>query len=379
MWQSERQLPFFPFVAKVLPPVRLARDEQDSAIASSNSKGTPALFIIYLIVTAFLGLLVYLWRRQWTANLALLLCTVSLCFTSLEAYYRYFYCQSDGLGMLMENFARRYYHYDSYGLRASNLPPSATRDNVVVLGDSHVFGAGLKKTSERFSALLAAHYHKLHVINLAQPGWDTRTEAKQFERYLGGTRARIPLVILVYFFNDIEEEATPEDRARDPSPYPAAHEMALDRGLQWASKYSRAIQMFYYRLAYPRLVRDRLGQIQLFYQDPLLRNRHLATVEQFRDRLRDRYGANLLLVLLPYLHTEQLLHKDEFYRSFEMTLKQRDFQYLSMQPTFARYKVKQLQVNRFDPHTNPFANRLIADAVIDYLNHHSEMLRGRTK
>jgi hypothetical protein len=334
------------------------------------------LFIIYLLVTAFLGLLVYLLRRHWAANVALLLCTVCLFFTGLEAYYRYLYCQSDGLGMLMDNFARRYYRYDSYGLRASHLPPSANKDNLIILGDSHVFGAGLKDPNERFSALLAAHYPALHVVNLAQPGWDTKTEAGQFEHYLDGTKAHIPLVILAYFFNDIEEEATPEDRKRDPSPYPAAQETALDRALQWASRYSRAIQMFYYRLGYPRLVRDRLGQIQLFYKDPLVRNRHLETLERFRDQLRQRYGANLLLVLLPYLHTEKLLHNDSFYRSFEKTLAHHGFQYLSMQPVFERHKVKELQVNRYDPHTNGFANRLIAEAIIDYLNRHPAMLRS---
>jgi hypothetical protein len=332
------------------------------------------LFIIYLAATLFFGLLVYVLRRHWSANLALLLFTVTFIFTVIETYYRYFYCQSDGLGMLMKNFAARYYQYDRYGLRDSHLPLSKSKPNLIVLGDSHVFGAGLKHPRDRFSELLAGRYPDLHVVNLGFPGWDTKTEMVQFEKYIGQTNARIPLVVLAYFFNDIEEEATPADRERDPSPYPPAKANSVDRILQSTSKYSRAIEMFYYRIGYPRLVRDRLGQIQRFYQDPIICNRHLATLEQFRTLLRDRYSANLLVVLLPYLHTKELLEKKQFYQNFEIALWQRGFSYLSMQPIFSSYGVSKLWVNRFDPHTNPFANRLVADAIGDYLKRHPEML-----
>ncbi len=332
------------------------------------------MFTVYLTLTILTGFSVYLLRRHWTANLALLLFSICLCFTSLEVYYRYFYVKSDGMGQLMKNFSDRYYQMDAYGLRASRLPLSTTQDNLVVLGDSHVFGAGLKRPSQRFSALLKKHYPGLHVVNLGLPGWDTRTEATQFTKYVGASEGRVPLVILTYFFNDIEEEATEADRLRDQTSYPLARETALDRAFQFVSKYSRFIEMTYYRIGYPRLVHDRLGQIQLFYNDPLVRDRHLATLQKFRDLLQERYSAHLLIVLLPYLHSEKLLNQRGFYGRFEHALSQGGFDFISMQPVFATYGVKKLWVNRFDPHTNPFANRLIAKAIIDYLDQHPAVL-----
>lgn len=332
------------------------------------------MFIAYIAITLLFGLLVYLLRRHRAGNLALLLFTLCLCFTSLEAYYRFFYLKSDGMGRLMKNFSDRYYQYDSHGLRASHLPLSRTKDNLIVLGDSHVFGAGLKHPAERFSELLAQHYPALHVVNLGLPGWDTKTETAQFRKYVGETDGRVALVILTYFYNDIEEEATPADRARDPSPDPPAKETALDHALQFASKYSRFVEMIYYRLGYPRLVRDRLGQIQRFYSDPVVRERHLATLEQFRELLQKRYSARLLIVLLPYLHSESLLQQTKFYQMFEQALAQGGFDFISMQPVFATQGVEKLWVNRFDPHTNPFANRLVANAIIEHLNQHPEVL-----
>ncbi len=80
------------------------------------------MFIAYLATTFALGLSVYLLRRGRLGNVALLLFSLALCVTSLEPYYRFIYAESDGLGLLSKNFLARYYRFDGYGLRASNLP-----------------------------------------------------------------------------------------------------------------------------------------------------------------------------------------------------------------------------------------------------------------
>src|SRR5450432_349013 len=336
--------------------------------------GGPSLFIAYVAVTIALGFSVYLFRQTRLANAALMLCTFSLCLTGLEGYYRFLHIQSDGLGRGMKNFSDRYYRFDSYGLRDSHLPLSDTKNNLIVIGDSHVFGAGLKSTSERFSESLATHYPDLRVVNLGLPGWDTKTETAKLTAYLGSSHASIPLVVLTYFFNDIEEDVTAADRERVVGPTPAAKPTVVDSALQWISGYSRFVELFYYRIGYPRLVRDRLGQIQMFYKDPVIMSRHLATLEQFRSVVEKQYSAHLLIVVLPFLHSDGLLHKTGFYRAFEKKLSKRGFSYIDMQPVFATYGVHKLWINRFDPHTNGFANQLIAEAIIRFLDQHPAIL-----
>jgi hypothetical protein len=333
------------------------------------------LFIAGVLVTLALGLAVYLLRRRFIANIALALLSVSVCFTALEGYFRFFYVKSDGFGRLEKNFAVRYYRFYSYGLRDSHLPLSTTKQNIVVLGDSFVFGAGLKSTSERFGERLAARYRQYHFVNLGLPGWDTRTEIEQTNKYLGGTNAVIPLVVLVYFFNDIEEDVTVADRSRVVSPIAPPKETPIDRALQRISNYSRFVEFIYFRVGYPRLVSDRLTQIQMFYNDPEIRARHLATLERLRSLLMERYKARLLIVVLPYLHSDELLKQTAFYRGFENALDEHKFTHIDMQPAFAKYGVEKLWVNRFDPHTNPFANELMAKGVVDYLTLHADALQ----
>ena len=333
-------------------------------------------FAASLLVTSISALVVYLLRRRRIVNLALLFFTLAVCVTGFEAYYRFFYAESDGFGRLSKNFNQRYYRFDAFGLRASNLPLADSKKNVVIIGDSHVFGAGLKSPAERFSEKLAAHYPELHVINLGLPGWDTKNETGQLTKFLGPSRAPIPLVILAYFFNDIEEDVTLEDRQRLITTTPPPQPTALDRAFQRMSNCSRFVELFYYRVGYPRLVRDRLDQIQLFYQDPSIMARHLASLEQFRDVVEKQYSARLLVVTLPFLHSDELLHKSEFYENFRQTLNRHGFSQADLQPVFASHGVKKLRANRFDPHPNAFANQLIAETIIRHLTAHPADLQG---
>jgi hypothetical protein len=334
------------------------------------------LFIWYVAVTGGLAVLLYILRRTRFANAALLFLTLAVCLAAVEAYYRFCYAESDGFARLAQNFAARYYRYDQYGLRASNLPLSDSTPNIVVIGDSHVFGAGLKRPDERFSARLAAKFPQFHVITLGSPGWDTADEIVQLTRYLDDARAPIPLVILAYFFNDIEADVTREDRARLQAPAGLAAPSHSDRVFQWLSRYSRFVELFYYRIGYPRLVHDRLGQIRMFYDDPLILSRHLQTLERFRAVVQERYRAHLLVVALPYLHSDELLKRAEFYERFRRAVTEGGFDYIDMQPTYARFGVEELRVSRFDPHTNGFANHLIADAVTQHLSQHRELLNS---
>jgi hypothetical protein len=333
---------------------------------------TPAIcpFAGFILVALASALAVYLLRRRRIVNFALLILALVVCVTGLEAYYRFFYAESDGFGRLSKNFNERYYRFDAYCLRASNLPLAHSKKNLVIVGDSHVFGAGLRSPAERFSEKLAAHYPELHVINLGLPGWDTKGETGQLTKFLGTSPAPIPLVVLTYFFNDIEEDVTAEDRQRLLTTATPPQPTAIDRAFQRLANCSRFVELFYYRVGYPRLVRDRLEQVQLFYQDPSIMARHLASLEQFREVVEKQYSARLLIVTLPFIHSDELLHKSEFYENFRQALSQRGFTQVDLQPVFASHGVKKLRANRFDPHPNAFANQLIAETIIRHLTNH---------
>jgi hypothetical protein len=58
----------------------------------------------------------------------------------------------------------------------------------------------------------------------------------------------------------------------------------------------------------------------MFYGDPEIMARHMATLEEFRSVVEKKYGARVLTVVLPYLHSEELLHQGAFYERFRHSL-----------------------------------------------------------
>ena len=84
-------------------------------------------------------------------------------------------------------------------------------------------------------------------------------------------------------------------------------------------------------------------------------------------------------MLLPYLHSDELLKRAEFYAHFERGLAARGFPVVNLQPVYASHGTGPLIVHRFDPHTNAFANQLAADAVTAYLGAHPELLGGAAR
>ena len=88
------------------------------------------------------------------------------------------------------------------------------------------------------------------------------------------------------------------------------------------------MEFVYFRIGYPRLVSDRLTQIQMFYNDPQIMQRHLASLERLRSLLTERYNAQLLIVVLPFLHSDELLNRTSLYGSFEHALGEHGFEYV---------------------------------------------------
>lgn len=131
-----------------------------------------------------------------------------LVYSGFEAYYRYRYDQSDGLGFLKvnERWHRRHVVYNSDFFRDRDFAqkkPGTVR--VGVLGDSIAFGGGINDVENRFSNLLEKKLknsgYDVEVYNLGKPGYDTDGEIEFYQKvkYLG-----FDIVVWEYFLNDIQ-------------------------------------------------------------------------------------------------------------------------------------------------------------------------------
>src|SRR3990167_9037388 len=106
---------------------------------------------------------------------------VIFAFSFFEAYFRYSYDESDGLGFLKVNqrWHKRHVVFNNYFFRDRDFS-SIKREGVVrigVFGDSVAFGEGIKNVNNRFSNILEQKLRdagkNAQVYNLGTQGYDT--------------------------------------------------------------------------------------------------------------------------------------------------------------------------------------------------------------
>ncbi len=147
------------------------------------------------------------------SNLLLSILAISFCFFISELYFRYFYAESNGLGVTLahKKWGDLYWKpINSLGLRDKEWKESELKDKkiIAVIGDSFPAGHGIKDVKDRFSDVLASKLGKEYaVLNIALPGWGTETELLAFKYFVSGRHFKFDTVIWSYFPNDIFDAA----------------------------------------------------------------------------------------------------------------------------------------------------------------------------
>ncbi len=134
---------------------------------------------------------------------------IGITFTISEAYFRYIYDVSDGLGFLRVNqkWQQRHVVYNSYFFRDHDFKIEKKEGitRIGVLGDSITFGGGIENVNNRFSNLLEQKLknagYNVEIYNLGKPGYDTDGEIQEYQKVKD---LNFDIIIWEYFLNDIQ-------------------------------------------------------------------------------------------------------------------------------------------------------------------------------
>src|SRR3989344_457571 len=147
-------------------------------------------------------------NKKLFISAALTILTLILTYSFFEAYFRYIYDASDGLGFLKinERWHRRHVVYNSDFFRDKNFDVNKKEGvtRIGVLGDSITFGGGIEDVNDRFSNILekklrAANFN-VEVYNLGKPGYDTEGEIQVYDSV---KHLNFDIIVWQYFLNDI--------------------------------------------------------------------------------------------------------------------------------------------------------------------------------
>jgi len=169
------------------------------------------ILLYFFLVTSFLAITVYAFRRKWAVindarrlavNISVMVFTTLYILVILEIVFCYIYTPSDSWNFTLSSkrwFQKYWKPVNSYGYR--DYEPE-WRDKVLfVVGDSFVAGHGVKDIDERFSNALSQKMEEDWTVTiLAKCAWNIQ----DYIEILRKQNRRPDVIIISYVFNDIK-------------------------------------------------------------------------------------------------------------------------------------------------------------------------------
>jgi lysophospholipase L1-like esterase len=261
-----------------------------------------------------------------------------------------------------------WYRMNSEGFRDREFGPrEPARLRIVTVGDSFVFGEGVKSGDcfqRVLERMLVKSDHSAEVLNLGVNGYDTRDEIVALGSHL--ERFDPDIVIWGYVLNDIHR------------PFFDAWPLLIKtldrrRKIKTSSHLIRYVQdRLWRRFDSKRFV---AAMIEMYeaekYWKPtsdFLRQAHQMT---------EKKGGRFLMLLFPYIDqlSEQEAPFDPIYEKLVRLFDQEKIETVDLRPVFGKYAPSEISVHETDPHPNELGHRLVAEAIFQTLIAHPKYLK----
>ena len=326
-------------------------------------------FLILFLILLFASITLITWRRTkiilLTSSIFLSLIT---CFLLLEAYFRYVYDQSDGLGFIKVNrkWQERHIVFNNYFRRDRQftLDKSPTEFRIGVIGDSTPFGAGIEDPAARFSDLLQAKLradgYNVSVYNLGVSGTGSEDQVKDLTNF---KHLNFDLLVWQYFLNDVNP---PEGGEGSQIIITNKDKFIPPPVIKWLTDRSFLADCLYWRLSakYNRTFTDLLAADLNAYADTAILSRHQTVIKKFLAQTQQD-NLPIVVILFPFLYQTPLTGKaDAIYdQMLDFFASQPVAAAINLKSVLRTYPARQLMASRFDSHPNELVHQLAADRL----------------
>ena len=295
-------------------------------------------------------------------------------FSCGEAFFRYKYDQTDGLGFLDTNkrWFDRHVQYNNMIYRDNKdyqieKPSGVTRIGVV--GDSLAFGQGIKDVDNRFSNLLETDLKQkgknVQVYNFGIPGQDICQEIQQFKSI---DFIKMDIIVWSYYMNDIQtcnDQSTGTKILEDTLNH-------INPSIRFLSHISFFFDYLYWRftalhdVVYRQLRSADLAQ----YSNPPVLKSHIKDIATFSAQLKyegipeEQQPRNVIAITFPLLNLFD--SKDpgvDKEKMIDGIIQAQGIEVIDMYQFLVGKKKTDLTTNRFDSHPNEYVNKIAAEKL----------------
>lgn len=333
------------------------------------------VFYLLLLLAAFISLIFCSFkiyksqfsqkRKKILLSIVFSLFCLILIFSTFEAYFRYRYDDSDGLGFLKVNakWHKRHIIFNSSAFRDRDFNP-IKQEGVIrigILGDSITEGDGIKKAENRFSNILEKKLlnagYKVEVYNLGKAGYDFEAEVDVYNsvKYLD-----FDLIVWESFINDIQPK---ENSTGTPIIVKNSQKAKV---LEAISNTSFFLDYLYWRFSsvYSNVITSLRSADVDQYKNPQRLETYKKEIADFSKALAKDH-KKFTVIVFPSIALLGDRYPVFINDEMENNFKKNNIDYVSLYPYLKDQDSKGLKASRFDSHPNEKVHALAADKLFE--------------
>ncbi len=284
-----------------------------------------------------------------------------LSFTLSEAYFRFIYDKSDGLGFLQVSYKWYERHVRVNGDfkrdREFKIQKAAQVTRICAIGDSITFGYGIKNINDRYTEILEKtlqkNGYKVEVYNLAISGVNTRDEIGIYRQY---KFLDCDIILHQYLPRDIRDNEEQAQLFKENSKVsPLAKK---------ASQFSYFFDFIYWRLN--QRYDDTFKKLQTIdfkdYENQGKLNHHLSEISQYVQEVKDD-GKKMIVVIFPMFYSIDKNYPSWIHTKIGERFAKEGAVVVDLLPLSAGKNLSDLRASPFDAHPNEYFHNLTAQRV----------------
>jgi hypothetical protein len=286
-------------------------------------------------------------------------------FSGFEAYFRYVYDDSDGLGYLKTNsrWLQRHVIFNSYFVRDRDFNPVKQKGvaRIGVFGDSLAFGAGIKDPQNRFSNILEKELQqkgkKVEVYNLGRSGYDFEGETDWYKQV---KNLDFDIIVWEYYPNDIQpEKGSTGSTIITSVTAPPAVKALSNLSFFFDFLYWRFSSQ--YQTTFNKLKNADLAQ----YKNKAVLEKHEQEIREFVKSVKSDKNKKFVVIIFPFAHLigPNYPAGDVHKKMTEVFKKSGADAVIDLLPYLSNRKQQNITASRFDSHPNEKVHKLAADLL----------------
>lgn len=285
--------------------------------------------------------------------------------TLVEAYFKFIYDSSDGLGFLKVNqkWHERHVRINGDFRRDEEFKLQKTREisRICAIGDSITFGYGIENIEDRYTEILEKNLqeeeYKVEIYNLAISGANFRDAVSTYRQY---KFLNCDIIFYQYVLNDIRDNEKQAKILLENSEVSSLTKKALNFSYFFDFVYWRLNQRYSDSFA-------KLQEIDFadFKNQGKLKN-HLSEISKFLEEIKSD-NKKIVVVIFPMFYSLDNNYPGWIHTLIEAYFTKEGATVVDLLPLAIGKNLKDLRASRFDAHPNEYFHKLTAARVYEPL------------